>query len=215
MKVLAIYIVHVFKSQSSSAASSNQNGENSKIIVMASDLSSVGWFSRGSVQQVMNFTARTVSERTPPGQRSTIDEQEYTAYIFRPVKHPKLSVVTVTDKEYPHRAADCIGPQVISDFTASFRESEYTDISKPQLFWPQLDAKLTQYQQPSQAMDKVAKIQSELDATTEVMHKNIEQVLQRGERLEDLMERTEELDNATKLFVKQAKKANRRCCSMQ
>ena len=64
-------------------------------------------------------------------------------------------------------------------------------------------------------MDKIAKIQSQLDETTEVMHKNIEHVLQRGENLGDLMDKTSALDAQTKLFVKSARKANRGCCSLQ
>ena len=210
-KILAIFVVELLPA----------NG--SQIKSQTSDLSHVGWFQRSSVLQVMQFTAKTVAERTEPGQRHTIDDPEYTAYIYRPSTvsnnntNSNIAIVTVTDKQYPARAAHCIGPQLFKDMQDLSMQQRQTAAGAGETALQQLlDDRIVKFtQQPQQAMDKVARIQSELDSTREIMHQNIEQVLKRGERLDDLLAKTEELDMQTKMFVKTARKANRRCCSLQ
>lgn len=69
---------------------------------------------------------------------------------------------------------------------------------------------LSKYQKPESA-DPVMKIDKDLRETKEIMMVNIEKILERGEKIEDLVDRTNELSTSSKLFVKQAEKLNR-CC---
>ena len=69
---------------------------------------------------------------------------------------------------------------------------------------------MAKYQDPVNA-DQIMKIQKNLDETRDVLHKTIDSVLERGEKLEDLVERSGELSAQSKLFYKQAKRANS-CC---
>jgi synaptobrevin family protein YKT6 len=50
------------------------------------------------------------------------------------------------------------------------------------------------------------KVQAELDETKVVLHKTIESVLQRGEKLDSLVERSDALSTQSRLFYKTAKK---------
>jgi len=50
------------------------------------------------------------------------------------------------------------------------------------------------------------RVQQELDETKVVLHKTIESVLQRGEKLDQLVERSDALNAQSKLFYKTAKK---------
>ncbi|KAL8444403.1 hypothetical protein Emag_005498 [Eimeria magna] len=70
---------------------------------------------------------------------------------------------------------------------------------------------LKKYQNPLEA-DKLLKVQRDLDEVKDVMLKNIEELLQRGEKLDDLMQRSEDLSNTSYQFYRQAKKTNS-CCS--
>ncbi len=65
-------------------------------------------------------------------------------------------------------------------------------------------------QDPTQA-DKLAKIQQDLDDTKVVLHQTIESMLQRGEKLDTLMERSNDLSMSSQMFYKQARKTNS-CC---
>lgn len=51
-------------------------------------------------------------------------------------------------------------------------------------------------------MDKFAQIHDQIDATVEVMVQNLERVLQRGERIELLVQKTEELQTNASTFRK-------------
>jgi synaptobrevin homolog YKT6 len=50
------------------------------------------------------------------------------------------------------------------------------------------------------------RVQAELDETKIVLHKTIESVLERGEKLDSLVERSDALSAQSKMFYKTAKK---------
>ena len=67
-------------------------------------------------------------------------------------------------------------------------------------------------QDPAQA-DKLTKIQRDLDETKVVLHKTIESMLERGEKLEALVDKSSDLSMASQMFYKQARKSNS-CCKL-
>jgi len=68
------------------------------------------------------------------------------------------------------------------------------------------------YQDPM-AADKILKIQRELDDTKVVLHKTIDSVLARGEKLDNLVDKSTDLSLASQMFYKQARKQNQ-CCNL-
>lgn len=50
------------------------------------------------------------------------------------------------------------------------------------------------------------RVQAELDETKVILHKTIESVLERGDKLDSLVERSDALSTQSKLFYKTAKK---------
>lgn len=66
---------------------------------------------------------------------------------------------------------------------------------------PELRDYLAKYQDPEQA-DSILKIQKELDETKIVLHKTIESVLQRGEKIDDLVAKSDGLSNQSKMFYR-------------
>ena len=51
----------------------------------------------------MKFTTKIVVERTQPGQRQSVKEQEYLCHVF--VRDDRLSGVLISDHDYPSRVA--------------------------------------------------------------------------------------------------------------
>jgi synaptobrevin homolog YKT6 len=51
------------------------------------------------------------------------------------------------------------------------------------------------------------------DETKVILHKTIESVLERGQRLDDLVAKSEDLSMASQMFYKQARKTNS-CCTI-
>ena len=96
----------------------------------------------------------------------------------------------------------------------------FTSFQVPRHVWPEgkevsacpLDDYLKKYQNPVEA-DPMMKVQNELDETKIVLHNTIEAVLQRGEKLDDLVAKSEGLSMQSKTFYKTAKKTNACCAS--
>lgn len=57
-------------------------GESAVALSTASDLSSFSFYQRGSVGEFMTFLSKTVAERTPQGQRQTVQEQNHVAHVY-------------------------------------------------------------------------------------------------------------------------------------
>ena len=75
---------------------------------------------------------------------------------------------------------------------------------------PTVDEAIVKYQDPAQA-DSLTRIQQELEQTKVVLHKSIDSMLERGEKLDTLVEKSNDLNRQSKQFYKVAKK-NNACC---
>nr|AFK45664.1 unknown [Lotus japonicus] len=109
------------------------------------------------------------------------------------------------DDHYPVRSAFSLLNKVLDEYQKSFGESwrnTQADSTQP---WPYLNDALTKFQDPAEA-DKLMKIQKELDETKIILHKTIDSVLARGEKLDSLVEKSSDLSAASQMFYKQAKK---------
>jgi synaptobrevin family protein YKT6 len=75
-----------------------------------------------------------------------------------------------------------------------------------------LESYLTKYQNPKEA-DAMTKIQTDLDETKIILHNTITGILQRGEKLDTLVAKSEDLSTQSKVFYKTARKTNQ-CCHL-
>ncbi|KAI0700670.1 snare protein YKT6 [Cerioporus squamosus] len=181
------------------------------ILSSASDLSSFSFYQRGSVAEFMSFFTKTVSERTPQGQRSSVQENSYTAHVYNRGGAEQLAAVMIADQEYPVRPAFSLLTKLLDDFIAKVPQASF---KTPQaISFPEVNMYLQKYQDPRQA-DAIMKVQQELDETKIILHKTIESVLQRGEKINDLVDRSNELSAQSKMFYKTAKKQNSCCVVM-
>jgi len=173
----------------------------------AYDLSSFSYFQRSSVQEFMTFTSQLIVERTDPITQSSIREQDYMCHVY--VRPDSLSGVILSDHEYPHRVAHNLIKKVLEEFANLVPNSQWVGNGSGIQF-KALDVYLAQYQNPRE-VDAMSKIQADLDETKIILHNTIENVLQRGEKLDDLVCRSEDLSMQSKAFYKTAKKTNQ-CC---
>jgi len=105
--------------------------------------------------------------------------------------------------------------KIVDEFVTKYPRTAYANFTKgsPQLSFPELKTYITQYQDPAQA-DSIVKIQKELDETKIVLHKTIESVLERGEKIDNLVAKSDGLSAQSKMFYTQAKKQNSCCVVM-
>ncbi|KAJ6994148.1 hypothetical protein NC653_017083 [Populus alba x Populus x berolinensis] len=174
----------------------NPEGSDPVILANAMDVSHFGYFQRSSVKEFIFFVGRTVAKRTPPGQRQSVQHEEYKVHTYN---RNGLCALGFMDDHYPVRSAFSLLNQVIDEYQKNFGESwraAQADSTQP---WPYLNEALTKFQDPAEA-DKLLKIQRELDETKIILHKTIDSVLARGEKLDSLVEKSSDLSAASQAF---------------
>ncbi|XP_021814075.1 VAMP-like protein YKT61 [Prunus avium] len=187
----------------------NPDESDPTILANASDTSHFGYFQRSSVKEFIVFVGRTVAKRTPSGQRQSVKHEEYKVHAYN---SNGLCAVGFMDDHYPVRSAFSLLNQVLDEYQKKFGDSWRTAQQDSTQTWPYLGEALTKFQDPAEA-DKLLKIQRELDETKIILHKTIDSVLARGERLDSLVEKSSDLSAASQMFYKQAKQANQ-CCTI-
>ncbi|KAG7529390.1 hypothetical protein FFLO_05705 [Filobasidium floriforme] len=207
----------------------------STVLCQVNDLSSFSFYQRGSVGEFMGFFTKTVAERTSPNTPSSVEENSYKAHVFRTPSAPGktgLACVMITDLEYPYRPAFTLITKILDEQSSLVSQlptpgsSSIAGGSNPSMaasgglspaqkgkLEATLQQYLTKYQDPTQA-DTIMKVQKELDETKIVLHKTIESVLERGEKIDNLVERSNALSNQSKMFYRTAKKQNSCCVVM-
>lgn len=189
------------------------SGDKALELTSARDLSQFSFFERNGVSQFMTFFAETVSQRTQPGQRQSVEEGNYIGHTY--TRSEGISGIIITDKDYPVRPAYTLINKILEEYLSLHPKSDWENIDKANetLQYGQLEAYLKKYQDPTQA-DSIMKVQQELDDTKVVLHKTIEGVLQRGEKLDSLVDKSEALSSSSRMFYKQTKKTNSCCVIM-
>lgn len=187
------------------------NGDNPPILLgIAADLNNFGYFQRASVKEMITFTARTIVQRTQPGIRQTVKNEEYYCHVH--VTSENLAGIVIADSEYPVTAAFSVINKVLEDYQAQCGDSWRSVGSDVTTANSVLDPALVKYQDITQA-DKLSKIQKDLDETKIVLHQTIDSVLKRGEKLDTLVDKSADLSMASQMFYKQARKTNS-CCTI-
>lgn len=175
----------------------------------AEDVAEFGYFQRGSVREMLTFISRTIVKRTQPGQRQSVEQDQYLVHV---TNRGGLVAIAVMDREYPSRSAFCVLSKMSDDYVARVGDAWKTVASDDARGDAILAEAIAKYQDPMEA-DKILKIQRELDETKVVLHKTIDSVLARGEKLDNLVDKSTDLSLASQMFYKQAKKQNQ-CCTM-
>ncbi|KAK2067740.1 hypothetical protein P8C59_001453 [Phyllachora maydis] len=180
-------------------------------LVAEKELSSYSLFTRSNFGEFMSMFSKTVAERTKPGQRQDVEENDHTFHCYG--RSEGIAIVAITDQAYPTLVIHSLLSKIADEFLSAHPRSSWLTAKPTSLPMPQLKEYLNKYQDPAQA-DSIMKIQRELDETKIVLHKTIESVLQRGEKIDDLVAKSDGLSAQSKMFYQQAKKQNSCCVVM-
>jgi len=175
------------------------------------ELSSFGYFQRSGVQEICTFATRETTKRCIRGQTESVVHLGYHAHTI--IYPSGLAVACVTDGEYPTLAARGFLRRVAEMFQAKYPDDNSysritTDVNSFAV--PGLEAFLLECQDPTKA-DKMTAIKASLDETKEIVLKNIDALLERGETIDNLLDRSNDLSFQSKAFAKKSEQLNS-CC---
>jgi synaptobrevin homolog YKT6 len=174
------------------------------------DLTKFGYFQRKAVREFIKFHSRVVVGRTAKGQRQsvTVEQNVGKCHVF--VNPNGLAGAVLADAEYPMRVAYSLLNEAMRQFEAK-QGGKWASIEQDaELDFPEGAELLAKYQDPTEA-DKISKIEKELDDVKGIVTKSMNDILQRGEALETLMQKSEDLSQVSYQFYRTAKK-NNQCC---
>jgi len=171
------------------------------------ELSGFNIFTRGTAKEFLRFFSRESLSRLPPGAIQSITER---SYQFHCVVTEDLSAVLVTDTEYPVRTAHILIRDALDSFRLNYIDQLSNITHDVDLEFPYLTDLLRK--QPT-AIDKILGVQQDIDVTKIILVDSMEKLLQRGEKLDHLVNQSNDLSETSKRFLKQAKKTNS-CCSL-
>jgi len=178
-----------------------------------SELSFIGYFQRSSVLEMFNFFARTFANNSAlsVGARTSVKQQGYYCHLY--VSPIGVTAVCFADEDYPSRVAFGYLAKVCEDLAALTGGQLPTSMEDNCLssFQVQHSELLKKFQDPSQA-DQLTKIMHELEQTKTVLHETIEAALERGQKIDTLVDKSNDLSGSSKMFYKTAKKQNQ-CCT--
>ena len=175
---MKIYSISVVLAPSSGA---------SVVLANATDMSSFSFYQRGSIAEFLTFFSKTVAERTQPGQRQSVEEQNNIAHVYNRGGPEQLAgesplccgvwelkfplAVVITDKEYPVRPAFSLLSKLLDEFTAKVPTSSFDNPST--ISFPEIQTFIQKYQDPRQA-DTIMRVQQELDETKIVLVRQVQ-----------------------------------------
>lgn len=188
---MKIYAIYFYRKESGKMA----------LLDSATDFSDIGFVHRKNAQEICQFGSFQLADGNNTNRYVSAQEGPYILNLYRP--SADVGIVIVTDQEYPSRSSFAILRQISTEYQdngLSFPGGQSATIRKG----------ITEYQQPERA-DKILQIQKNIEEIQQVMVTNLEMAIARGETLEEMAERSDQLSAASKAFVRQSKKLNG-CC---
>jgi len=165
---------------------------------------------RKTIWETCVFFARTLSLYCNPGTKTSVVEQGMEILVIR--ESDSLACAVFCDAEYPKRIGFACARQALEAFRSSYGDTWKESTTKDQEFsFKELEGIIESYKDPSRK-DPIARALEETDATLEVVTDTLNRVIVRGQTLESLMQKSEDLSARAKIFYKESKKS--RCCEM-
>ena len=176
------------------------------------DLTKFSYFQRKAVREFIKFHSRVIVGRTSKGQRQSVSVEQNIGKCHCFVNSNGLAGAVLADADYPMRVAFTLLNEAIRQFEAKQGNKWLKVETDTELDFPEGAEMLSKFQDPSEA-DKITKIEKELDEVKGIVIKSMDDILKRGEALESLMQKSEDLSQVSYQFYRTAKK-NNQCCQV-
>jgi len=190
------------------------------IITSVVDLAQFGFFKRGTVRDLLFFVSRELTSRTHIGDKQTITHKlkeeidgvsSLNAHAHINVN--KIGAAVITDGDYPLRVAYSVLDKAMESAVKEYGDKISSIHADANLSPPlAISSLIVEYQKPDE-VDKMMKIQKDLDETKGVILSSIDKLLERGESLDNLMQKSNDLNFQSKIMLDKSKDLNS-CCTI-
>lgn len=160
------------------------------------------------------FAGREIMTRMQPGETRSLKYLEYHCHarILTVDRGVHVGCCVMTDEKYPTRVVNSFIMKATGKFLETYpaKELEQYQGRDASLACAQVEELLVAYQTPEEA-DSIMRLEKKLDSTKAELFESMEALLRRGEKLEDLAEKSNDLSFKSKAFLKNAEDLNAWC----
>ena len=165
-----------------------KTGDHVKLHATEKNLSKVGFFARKNTSELIDFFLKKICEHLITDGFECVVQNEYKCYVLTVNNH---YYSLVSDNEVPKTMAYNICRSL------SMKSIDELDLKK----------EITQ----DLSKSKISILREDIEKVQKIMEKNIELILTREEKLDDLIKKSDELSESSKMFYRKAEKLNS-CC---
>jgi synaptobrevin family protein YKT6 len=189
MKLYAVYILR-------------RQGEEVITLDIAREFSDISFIYRKNAIEICDFAVKNLVTSPKPDRFMSAQEKQF---LFQILRKEAIAIVVITSDDYPTRVSFTICKEVMTEFDK--RGGHF-----PGGRCEMIHRAIVEYQNPQNA-DKLLKIQQNLDECRDIMTQNLQAAMARGESLEEMAAKSQEISDQSKLFVVEAAKM-KGCCSI-
>ena len=192
---------------------------NSVVLYSISDLSSIGFFKRYFARDLLNFGVQTAATKAPNKTVFKLEIQNFDQGVVFAYRKEGLVCCTVVDKTYPTAAVSKVLLSCLSEFVKElpfYKQRELSATGKlpekvPKLSFAFLEKNFSNFQNPRN-VDKLAVLDEQVKEILADTKNIISKTLERGEKLNQMMEKSNQISEMSKRFYKTAHDKNAGCC---
>ncbi|QOY41570.1 Synaptobrevin [Cryptosporidium parvum] len=189
----------------------NENDESSvKILSSCYCLSRFSYFERSYIKEIFIFIVKSITPKLNSGVQEIITHDEYTIFSYK--WSDGLSISMICDDDFPARIAF----SSIFEAYMNIKDKNQHELSllDDKLIYRTIFTILNKYKEPL-ISDAITESQIKIDKAREAINVSLKSFLDRGENLDELIQKSNDLSDSSKKLFKMSKKTKRPCCSLQ
>lgn len=168
------------------------------------------WWYRTNFEENIKFQSRLVAARIPADKHRLCHEFQKDLFLSYAFACQGIRAVAITGIEYPQQAIFSFLSQAVRVFCDKMAGKWEMVCEDVQLSCLEVADLFQKFQNPEDA-DKLLKIQGELEEVKTTVMNSMDLLLERGETLNSLIEKSKDLSDSSKNFRRMAEKNNSWC----
>ena len=178
------------------------------------ELGKFSFMQRSPVKQTIKFITRGSLNSLGFGARCSASDPENPDLVVHIKKHSSknLALCVFTSPDYPKRSAYTFLNQYEELFWKHIGDKYRTYSSDQNLSLPGLKELFIEWKNGGN--DQLAIAENKVDQIEGVLVQNLKALLEQQGNLDELVEKSDDLKGSTKVFYKNSKKMNKKCCNL-
>ncbi len=193
--------------------------ENAYFLSCVNEYGSFGFFERRTLCQLLMLASREGAKNIGRihNRFVTITDKKYpidvAVHLLSDVDF-RFVISMITDTKYPTTVSKRIMMDILDDFNVVHKPGIERSIIRSDIdIKNELLLTIMEKYQDASSYCKLEKVKEDIEEIKEVMINNIELILQRGVKLDELIQKSNDLSENSKRFLKASKKVNS-CCAV-